>query len=153
MTNDVVIDGWRIFFHPLFLEQYSRLIAEAEKARRSGPDVYRSSRQAKMLAAVQKLVFEVVPRDPAAPEFRLGNTLGPEHRHWRRAKFFQQYRLFFRYDSADRIIVFVWLNDENTKRAYGSKTDAYAVFRKMVERGNPPDDLKKLMRAVRPAAR
>ena len=39
------------------------------------------------------------------------------------------------------MIVFAWVNDEQTKRAYGSRTDAYATFRKMLDRGNPPDDL------------
>lgn len=151
MTNDRADDGWRIFFHSLFSEEYSRLIGEAEKLKNAQPDKYLGSRQAKMLAAVQRLVFEIVPRDPAAVEFRLGNTLGADHRHWRRAKFFQQCRLFFRYDSRERIIVFVWLNDEKTKRAYGSKTDAYTVFKKMLARGNPPDSWSGLMPDSLPA--
>lgn len=38
-------------------------------------------------------------------------------RHWFRAKFFQQYRLFFRYHRAQRIIVYAWVNDEQTRCA------------------------------------
>jgi hypothetical protein len=34
-----------------------------------------------------------------------------------RARFFQQYRLFFRYHRASRIIVYAWVNDEHAKRA------------------------------------
>ena len=49
----------------------------------------------KRLAAIAKLAFEVIPQDPARAEYRQGNTLGEEHKHWFRAKFFQQYRLFF----------------------------------------------------------
>jgi toxin YhaV len=36
--------------------------------------------------------------------------------------------------------VFVWVNDENSKRAYQRKTDAYRVFQKMLNGGYPPDD-------------
>nr|WP_232465207.1 type II toxin-antitoxin system YhaV family toxin [Oleiphilus messinensis] len=32
------------------------------------------------------------------------------------------------------------MNDEKTKRAYDSKTDAYRVFEKMLSSGRPPDD-------------
>lgn len=48
--------------------------------------------------------------------------------HWFRAKFFQQYRLFFCYHQASKIIVYAWVNIEATLRAYDSKTDAYQVF-------------------------
>lgn len=38
-----------------------------------------------------------------------------------------------------KIIIFAWVNDETSKRAYESNTDAYRVFKKMLENGNPPD--------------
>ena len=41
-----------------------------------------------------------------------------------------EYPQFFRYDSASKIIVYAWVNDEKNKRAYGGKTDAYRVFKK-----------------------
>ena len=61
--------------------------------------------------------------------------MGADLKHWLRAKFFQQYRLFFRYHAPSQLIVFAWVNDENSKRAYGSSDDAYRVFRKMLEVG------------------
>lgn len=36
------------------------------------------------------------------------------------------------------------MNDENSLRTYGSKTDAYNVFKGMLDDGNPPDDWDKL---------
>ncbi len=90
------------------------------------------------MAALDKLLFEIIPSDPASARYLLGNTLGPKHRAWRRAKFGGQYRLFFRFDSAAKIIIFGWMNDEDTLRAYGSKKDAYAVFVKMLDSGRPP---------------
>jgi toxin YhaV len=99
----------------------------------------------KRLAAIAKLAFEVIPQDPARAEYRQGNTLGDEHKHWFRAKFFQHYRLFFRYHASSKVIVYAWVNDDATKRAYESSDDAYRVFRKMLESGHPPDDWDQLL--------
>jgi toxin YhaV len=73
--------------------------------------------------------------------------MGTEFRHWRRAKIGRRFRLFFRFDSKTRIIIFPWVNDENTLRSSGSKNDPYAVFQQMLERGRPPDDWAALMAA------
>ena len=43
------------------------------------------------------------------------------------------------------MIVYAWLNDDDTKRAYESSDDAYRVFRKMLETGHPPDDWNQLL--------
>ena len=39
-------------------------------------------------------------------EYRQGNTMGPAFRHWRRAKIGRRFRLFFRFDSKTKIIIF-----------------------------------------------
>jgi toxin YhaV len=98
------------------------------------------------LGAIAKLAFEVIPQDPTRSEYRQGNTLGASYKHWFRAKFFQQYRLFFRYHLESKIIIFAWVNDERSKRAYESNTDSYRVFRKMLEGGYPPDDWDALLK-------
>jgi toxin YhaV len=49
--------------------------------------------------------------------------MGPAFRHWRRAKIGRRFRLFFRFDSKSRIIIFAWINDKNTLRASGAKTE------------------------------
>jgi toxin YhaV len=74
--------------------------------------------------------------------------LGNEYKHWFRAKFFQQYRLFFRYHQESKIIVFVWVNDDESKRAYNSKTDAYRIFKNMLENGYPPDNWHNLIAEI-----
>lgn len=141
----VRIGDWDVYAHPLFLDQLEALVAAVERARKKDPDGYRSGRDAKMLAAVLKLAFEDIPADPAHKRFEQGETLGGARKHWRRAKFYQQYRLFFRFSSAANIIVLAWVNDEQTRRAYGSRTDAYVVFAKMLKAGNPPDDWNALV--------
>ena len=81
---------------------------------RKDPAGYVKKNATKRLAAIAKLAFEVVPQDPTRPEYRQGNTLGDEHKHWFRAKFFQQYRLFFRFHAQAKVVVFAWVNDEDT---------------------------------------
>jgi toxin YhaV len=99
----------------------------------------------KRLAAISKLIFDIIPNDPTLPIYRQGNALGANYTHWFRAKFFQQYRLFFRYHLESKIIIYAWINDEDTKRAYDSKIDAYLVFTKMLNIGRPPDDWEELL--------
>jgi len=76
-------------------------------------------------------------------------TPGDDDKHWLRVKFFRQYRLFFRYYALSKVIVFVWVNDKDTRRAYESSNDAYRVFRKMLESGFPPDDWNQLRAEAR----
>jgi toxin YhaV len=142
----VVVNGWSLFAHPLFLSQLEDLMTEVEARKRRDPANWHKKNCAKRLAAIRKLIFEVIPTDPTDPQFRQGATLGESHKHWFRAKFFQQYRLFFRFDSSARVIVLAWVNDDTTLRAYGSKHDAYATFKAMLDGGNPPDDFETLMR-------
>lgn len=148
-TTSLVINGWTLFAHPLFLAQVEALATQVEALKQKDPSGYLKKNASKRLAAITKLMFEVIPQDPARPEYRQGNTLGAEHAHWFRAKFFQQYRLFFRYHASSKVIVFAWVNDEDTKRAYDSADDAYRVFRKMLVSGHPPDDWKQLLSEVR----
>jgi len=151
--DEIEINGWRIYLHPCFLDQYETLLAEVETAKAKDVAGYRRRASTKMLAAVHRLAFEIIPDDPTRSEYRLGDTLGKQHRHWFRAKFFQQYRLFFRFQESARIIIIAWVNDDGTKRAYGSKTDAYAVFAKMLARKRPPDDWSSLLDECRKSAR
>ena len=141
----LVVNGWTIFAHPLFLSQFEALTRQVEALRKRDPVGYAKKNASKRLAAITRLVFELIPQDPTRPEYRQGNTLGEDHKHWFRAKFFQQYRLFFRYHATSQVIVFAWVNDEQSKRAYESSDDAYCVFRRMLESGHPPDDWNQLL--------
>lgn len=141
----LVVHGWTVFAHPLFLTQLEALAQQIEASRQKDPVGYIKKNVSKRLAAITKLAFDVIPQDPTRPEYRQGESLGNNHKHWFRAKFFQQYRLFFRYHAASKIIVYAWVNNTDTKRAYESSDDAYRVFRKMLENGHPPDDWNQLL--------
>ncbi len=145
----LVIHGWSVFTHPLFLAQVEALAQQVEAFKQKDPVGYVKKNASKRLAAITKLAFDVIPQDPTRPEYRQGNTLGDDYKHWFRAKFFQQYRLFFRYHAPSKVIVLAWVNDDDTKRAYESSDDAYRVFRKMLENGHPPDDWSELLAETR----
>ncbi|MDW7712578.1 MAG: type II toxin-antitoxin system YhaV family toxin [Deferrisomatales bacterium] len=145
----LLIHGWTVFAHPLFLAQIEALAHQVEALKQKDPVGYAKKNATKRLAAITKLAFDIIPQDPRRSEYRQGNTLGDEHKHWFRAKFFQQYRLFFRYHAPSKVIVFAWVNDEETKRAYDSGGDAYRVFRKMLESGHPPADWSRLLAEAR----
>ena len=144
-TSALVINGWRIYAHPLFLDQLDALFSEVKALKRKDPIGYVKKNASKRLTAITKLAFEVIPQDPTREEYRQGNTLGSENKHWFRAKFFQQYRLFFRFHAVAKVIVYAWVNDQDTKRAYDSANDAYRVFSKMLASGRPPSDLGQLL--------
>ena len=145
----VVVSGWTIFAHPLFLAQVEALTRQVEALKRKDPVGYTKKNASKRLAAIAKLAVEVIPLDPTRPEYRQGGTLGDDRKHWFRAKCFQRYRLFFRYHAPSKVIVLAWVNDEDTKRAYESSDDAYRVFRRMLEIGHPPNDWSQLLAEAR----
>lgn len=136
--------SWRLFaFRPL-AEELARLRLEVVAEHAAGKDLNESD-GAKRLRHIRKLMLQDIPADPASVRYRLGNTLDPEHKKWRRAKFLGRYRLFFRYDSTHQIIVYCWVNDEQSLRTYASKTDAYATFQRMLTSGAMPSDLISLI--------
>lgn len=137
--------GWTLLFHACLTEQLQKLHVAAERARQQDPVGFESNANVRLFAALSRLIFEAVPSDPNREEYRQGNTMGGEFRHWRRAKIGRRFRLFFRFDSKSKIIVFAWVNDESTLRSSGSKNDPYAVFQRMLQRGHPPDDWSALM--------
>jgi toxin YhaV len=148
-TAPLVIHEWSAFAHPLFLAQIEALAQQVEAFKQKDPARYVKKNASKRLAAITKLAFDLIPQDPARPEYRQGGTLGDDHKHWFRAKFFQQYRLFFRYHAPSKVILFAWVNDEDAKRAYEGGDDAYRVFRKMLESDRPPDDWNQLLQEAK----
>jgi toxin YhaV len=148
-AQGLVVHGWSLYAHPLFTAQVEALLNQVEALRQRDPAGYSQRNATKRLAAIARLAFELIPQDPTRAEYRQGATLGRAHQHWFRAKFFQQYRLFFRYHSGARVIVYAWVNDEDSRRAYERSDDAYRVFRRMLASGHPPNDWDQLLDEAR----
>lgn len=141
----MVIHGWTVYAHSAFIEAYEALTNTVAALQQAHPDTYQTKKPTRLLAAIHKLAFDVIPKDPTLSKYRLGKTLGATHKHWFRAKFLEQYRLFFRYDLETKTLILAWVNDEDSLRAYGSKSDAYAVFAKRLKKGDPPDSWDELL--------
>ena len=141
--------SWTLYEHPLFTRQREALERAVAAARDKHPERYGDSADAKLLAAIAKLTLDLIPADPGGPQFRQGGTLGKARKHWFRAKFGSgRYRLFYQFSSQAKVIIYAWVNDAHTLRTYGSKRDAYAVFKAMLEKGDPPDEWSDLIKAV-----
>jgi len=109
--------GWTLLFHQCLIEQIQNLEAAVTRAQAQDLDRFESNTNVKLFNALSHLILEGVPSDPNREEYRQGNTLGAEFRHWRRAKIGRRFRLFFRFDSTAKIIIYVWVNDEHAFRA------------------------------------
>jgi len=140
-------NGWQLYQHRAFQEEFTKLLNQVETLQKSQPTTYQKHPATKLLARLLKLMLDEIPQDPGSPSFLLGNTLGPSRRHWRRAKFLSRFRLFFQYASRDKIIVYAWVNDENTLRKAGDRSDPYFIFQKRVEAGNPPNNWEDLLKS------
>jgi toxin YhaV len=129
------INGWLVLVRPAFTRRYQALREEARQfQQRLPPDEYVRHPLVKLAAAVQRLVTEIVPSDPKAPEFRLRGELG----RFRRAKgrgLPPRYRLFWIFSQQARVIIFLYLNDEETLRKEGAQSDPYEVFKRLLASG------------------
>ena len=105
--------GWNLLFHQCLSEQLQKLHAAEQWARQQDPQGFESNANVRLFAALSKMIFDAVPSDPNREEYRQGNTMGDAFRHWRRAKIGRRLRLFFRFDSKTRIIIFAWVNAPN----------------------------------------
>src|ERR1700678_1166567 len=141
----MVVNGWRLYVHPLFEQQFRRLVEQVEALAAKDPTGYKELPAAKLLATINRHIRETIPRNPGAAEFRQGNTLGSDNRHWFRAKFHERYRLFYRFSSRGKVIIYAWVNDEGSLRKAGAKTDPYTIFQSMLASGDPPSSMAQLM--------
>jgi len=141
--------GWQLYVHPAFSKPFDALTGEVERLAAADPKGYVEHPKAKLLKRIVELIENEIPRNPGAAEYALGNTLGSARRHWRRAKFLGRFRLFFRYSSQARVIIYAWVNDENTLRTAGGRNDPYTVFGALPRKANPPDGWDGLMKEAK----
>ena len=141
-------NGWRLSMYPAFEQPYGALVDEVERLAARDPAGHVAHPKAKLLGRINELILDEIPSDPGNPTYRRGGALGTRHKDWFRAKFLTRFRLFFRYSTASRTIIYCWVNDEHTLRKAGSETDPYEVFAKMLRSGRPPRDWDDLVKTV-----
>lgn len=119
----------RIRFHAAFELVLDELISVVAKERERDPDNYKKSPQSKLLARIYKTIRDEIPADPEHASYYQGDCGGYSYRQWRRARPVDTYRLFFKYNKEENIIIYVWLNREISLARYRSHLDAYRAFR------------------------
>ena len=141
-------NGWNLFQFSPFALRLKALTHDVASLAQSDPTGYKQHPKTKLLASVYRSITETVPANPADPVFRLGHTLGKQNGNWRRVKkgLPQRYRLFFMFATNPlQVVIYAWLNDEDTLRKEGSRTDVYEVFKRMLERGEVPSTIDELI--------
>ena len=142
----VVVNGWNLYTHPAFKEYMRKLAIAVSKIKARSPESWEGNNIVSLYKAIARTCLVEVPNDPSDSRYRQGNTLGKAYRHWFRAKPASRHRLFFRYDRKSKIIVYAWINGPRQLRATGSKRDPYAVFAKLLEKGEIPDSWSTLLK-------
>ena len=140
-----LVNEWHLYACPMFEQQLRALKDKAKAQSRAYRESLMVGSTTKLLRTVETYIQVSIPTDPSASQFRQGNTLGKENRQWFRAKFHLRYRLFFRFSTVNKAIVYAWMNDEATLRKSGSKTDPYTIFESMLEAGDPPKSFEELL--------
>ena len=150
MPNDpfATRHGWTLYLYSAFRVPYDTLVTEVGKLAAFNPEGLATHPKAKLLKRINDLILEEIPSNPANPIFRQGSTLGTHHKDWFRAKFLGRFRMFYRYNTNAKLIIYCWVNDENTLRKSGAETDPYKLFAKMLKSGNPPNSWNDLWRTV-----
>ena len=138
--------GWTLYWHPAFKEQFEKLHLAVRAIKKDRPAELATNGKARLLKRVLEIILEEVPEDPNHQSYQQGNTLGEAHRNWRRAMFLQRFRLFFRFSTSAKIIIYSWVNDKRTLRQAGAKTDVYEVFEKQLRKNDPPNDWDDLLK-------
>ena len=120
------------------------LRAEVRRLKKELPEQdYIEHQTVKVFKWVHDHITRVVPADPNARTFWLKANL----RVFRRAHLPQRYRLFWVLSEKHHVIMFLYLNDEATKRKAGSKNDPYEVFQRLVTSGEIGQDYDANVRA------
>lgn len=144
----MIVNGWRLFYFRPFAAALNELEASVAQLAARDPAGYKAHPKTRLLASIYRAITLTVPAGPDHPSFRLGKAFGREFSNWRRVKsgMPNRYRLFFRFTSRPmKAIIYVWINDDETLRKAGARTDVYATFQRMLERGEVPASLDELL--------
>ena len=136
LPSPLILNGWTFLAWPAFDTRWLTLLRKVTDQRKAKPGAPPASTESVLLAALVRVIRDLIARDPNAPAFRLRNDLAA----WRRVRFLGRLRLFYRFSSRHRIVVLTWLNDDKTLRKEGASTDPYTVFAAMLARGEVPAD-------------
>ncbi|BAZ12935.1 hypothetical protein NIES4071_47690 [Calothrix sp. NIES-4071] len=140
--SSTTFNGWKIFFYPLFHEQWETLsILVLDLKSKLSKEQFITHPDVKRLKALDVGIKKKIPQDPLASHFALQKPL-QKYSRLKKMGLPSRYRLFFRVFDEQKIIIILWLG---FPRKEGDKNDCYEVFYKKVKNGDFPEDLEKLL--------
>ena len=141
------INGWNIYFYPLFADQRLKLRLEVRdlKSKLSNED-YIKHPTVKRYAATMRFIKDQIPQDPYAERFKLGGVLT----QFKRAKGYgldSRHRHFFKVMEVStprpvKAIFVLWLG---YPRKAGDRDDCYSKFKQLVLASNFPATYEDLL--------
>ena len=145
--------GWTILFTEPFLSSYGDLSANARRLKSELSDVeYAEHPDVKLFLAVRVLTKDVIPSDPHHRDYQLRGELA-KFRRTKGRGLPRRYRLFWAFSDQSKVIIFLYLNDADSLRREGGRTDPYFLFAGMVQRGEIGADFEENYRLWRMARR
>jgi toxin YhaV len=141
----IVRYGWKIYFHPLFFQQWEDLLNRVKTLKQKlAPEDFIGHSDAKLLKAIDQGIKETIPQDPLASYLALTGALRKFSR-LKKKGLPNRYRLFFRVFSEQQSIIILWLG---FPRKEGDKRDCYVVFEKLVKKGEFPKSMTDFMAII-----
>ncbi len=108
------------------------------------PAAFVTRPDAKLLKAIDQGIKETIPQQPLASYFVLTGALQKFSR-LKKLGLPPRYRLFFRVFPEQKSIIILWLG---FPRKAGDKKDCYAVFEKLVQRGEFPKNMTDFLKIL-----
>lgn len=149
VKNNSLLKAHEIFF------QRTRALSDAVKAlsKRLSLEELKQHETVKLAKRVYTATLEIIPHNPNDPAYYLRDDL-KKYRRYKQG--LERYRLFFAFSTTPKIILSLYLNDQDTLRKEGSKHDPYEIFRGFVRQGrvshNPLDPrIQRWIRHYHPA--
>ncbi|WP_017293019.1 type II toxin-antitoxin system YhaV family toxin [Geminocystis herdmanii] len=138
----IKINGYLIYFHPLFYQQWLELVNRVKYLRKKlETEHFIIHPEVKLLKALDSGIKDKIPTNPLASYFLLKKPL-QKYSRLKKMGLQSRYRLFFRVFKKANTIIILWLG---FPRKEGDKKDCYEIFSKMVINGNFPEDVSSFL--------
>ncbi len=127
--------------HEMFFQRTVALNNEVNALRKTLSDEeLKQHDTVKLAKRVYAATLEIIPANPNDPSYYLKDDL-KKYRRYKQG--LSRYRLFFAFSNIPKIILYLYLNDKDSLRKEGGKSDPYEQFRAFVRQGkvahNPLD--------------
>lgn len=138
----LVKNGWTLYYHHVFGDRYAAMRARAKELKKQlATDDFVRHPDVRLVAAVRRVILDIIPEDPNRSDFWLKGNLAM----FRRVKGYglpDRYRLFYVFSTQVKVVIVLYVNDSGTLRKEDARTDPYEVFSDLVRSGQIGSDFE-----------